>query len=203
MGMVIVREPNGRPLGVAYSSVDAGAQAVALDRITSGKGRLLGYYFGEGNRAVELESGDFRLRGMLRRPGKTANAAGGCSFSPWRRGPVGFSKAARPSAGLRRWEHELAATGVWPVRGGTSRNRLPGVRQTTGLAQQWPSLSQPWRGCSRTSRGEGLTASWGGGGNTRPAPYPERSAQSDGSNGRCGSCAHCRNIGQRTSEVLS
>lgn len=66
MGTVIVREPSGRILGVADSRVDATAHAVVLDRITNGKGRLLGYYFGEGSRSVELESGDFRLRGMLR-----------------------------------------------------------------------------------------------------------------------------------------
>jgi hypothetical protein len=66
MGTVIVREPNGEALALACSTVDAGGQAVVLDRVTSGKGRLLRYYFGEGNRAVVLEMGDFRLRGMLR-----------------------------------------------------------------------------------------------------------------------------------------
>ena len=66
MSTVIVRDPDGETLAFACSTLDFSEQAVALDRITSGKGRLLAYYFGEGNRAVVLEFGDFRLRGMLR-----------------------------------------------------------------------------------------------------------------------------------------
>jgi hypothetical protein len=39
---------------------------LTVDRITSGKGRLLHYYFGQGRRHVVADLGDFRLRGNLR-----------------------------------------------------------------------------------------------------------------------------------------
>jgi hypothetical protein len=39
---------------------------LVVDRVISGKGRLLQYYFGQGRRHVVADLGDFRLRGNLR-----------------------------------------------------------------------------------------------------------------------------------------
>jgi len=94
MGTVIVREPNGDALALACSAVDVSGQAVVLDRVTSGKGRLLLYYFGEGNRAVILEMGNYRLRGRLR--------------TAWQ-------------AGERRWGVQLERVGTMPQDASPSR----------------------------------------------------------------------------------
>ena len=66
MDFVNVCEPGGKLLARATAGPVDGEGAFLLERVAAGKGRLLGYYFGRGNRAVEVESGDFRLRGSLR-----------------------------------------------------------------------------------------------------------------------------------------
>ena len=65
MRTVIVRDVDGRPLARAFLSTTNDGPRVNLDRVLEGKGELLSHYFGKGLRAVLLESGDFRLRGML------------------------------------------------------------------------------------------------------------------------------------------
>lgn len=56
---------DGRRLAVATTGPATGDLRVVLDRVLSGKGCLLAYFFGKGLRGVFLQSGELRLKGRL------------------------------------------------------------------------------------------------------------------------------------------
>jgi hypothetical protein len=64
--MVTIFDEDGNELAFGVGGTEAGHRgALTIERIVTGKGRLLGYYFGKGARAVSAEAGGFRLRGTL------------------------------------------------------------------------------------------------------------------------------------------
>jgi len=65
MRNVIVRKPDGAVLATVVLSDVTGGLKLAVDRVIAGKGQLLHHYFGQGLREVLLDSGDFKLNGVL------------------------------------------------------------------------------------------------------------------------------------------
>jgi hypothetical protein len=64
--MAVIYGDDGRQLAVATVRPADDLRIYGISRVASGKGRLLQYYFGQGRRAVDLQVGDFRLKGVLR-----------------------------------------------------------------------------------------------------------------------------------------
>ncbi len=63
--MLTLFSDSGKELAIGTVRPGNIGQTLELDRVVQGKGQLLHYFFGRGKRAVIVEAGDFRLRGML------------------------------------------------------------------------------------------------------------------------------------------
>jgi hypothetical protein len=63
--IVTVRDLEGAALAVAVLGDVPEGSRIPLERVVTGKGRLLHHYFGRGCREVLLDSEEFRFRGLL------------------------------------------------------------------------------------------------------------------------------------------
>lgn len=63
--MITLLSDSGEKLATGTLRAGRADRTLEFDRIARGKGHLLQYFFGRGKRAVIVESGDFRLRGVL------------------------------------------------------------------------------------------------------------------------------------------
>lgn len=64
--MIRILGDDGNEIAAALLNQVHDPVVLVVDRVTSGKGKLLQYYFGQGRRHVVADLGDFRLRGSLR-----------------------------------------------------------------------------------------------------------------------------------------
>jgi hypothetical protein len=65
MRNVTISRIDGDVLARVVLSDLAGGPKLSIDKVVTGKGRLLHHYFGQGLRSVRLEAGDFQLNGTL------------------------------------------------------------------------------------------------------------------------------------------
>ncbi len=63
--MAAIHDEHGRVLASVTLAQSDGSMALDVDRVESGKGQLLHYYFGRGGRRVWLEVGDIAMLGAL------------------------------------------------------------------------------------------------------------------------------------------
>ena len=63
--MIRILGEDGSELASGIRSEILNPAVLTVDRVTSGKGRLLHYYFGQGRRHVVADLGEFQLRGNL------------------------------------------------------------------------------------------------------------------------------------------
>jgi hypothetical protein len=63
--MITLLSDSGMELATGTFRSGRADRTLEFDRIVRGKGHLLHYFFGRGKRAVIVESGEFRLRGIL------------------------------------------------------------------------------------------------------------------------------------------
>ncbi|HEY5476603.1 MAG TPA: hypothetical protein VIK11_07785 [Tepidiformaceae bacterium] len=63
--MITLLSDSGKELATGMLKAGRADRTLELDRVIRGKGQLLHYFFGRGRRAVLVEVGDFRLRGVL------------------------------------------------------------------------------------------------------------------------------------------
>jgi hypothetical protein len=64
--MVQILRDDGVPLAVATEAPGESTETMTLARVVTGKGRLFGYYFAQGRRAVYVRRGMVSLPGSLR-----------------------------------------------------------------------------------------------------------------------------------------
>lgn len=63
--MVTLLDSNGNELATCIEQSVAGPDKLAMGRVVRGKGALLKYYFAQGFRSVQIQSGGICMRGML------------------------------------------------------------------------------------------------------------------------------------------
>lgn len=63
--MVILLDSNGNELAICIEQSVPGSNRLVMSRVLRGRGNLVKYYFGQGLRSVQVQSGGFLLRGVL------------------------------------------------------------------------------------------------------------------------------------------
>ena len=63
---VVIRDPAGNQIASVQLSPKSDDNAIVVERVMEGRGRLLNYYFGKGMRQVTVESEVFLLPGVLK-----------------------------------------------------------------------------------------------------------------------------------------
>ncbi len=63
--MVTLLDSNGNELAMCVEPSVTSPNGLVMGRVIRGKGKLRKYYFAQGLRSVQVETGGFRLRGAL------------------------------------------------------------------------------------------------------------------------------------------